>query len=142
MSRSLDDLSGRMRPRVVELLARCCEARLIVIIVQTIRTDEEHQANLLEGTSWIDVSNHLDGRAYRNTVPGSDAIDLALFDLYQLHGPDKLQWDVEDPAWQKLGRIGEKVGLQWGGRWRTTPDCGHFEHPDARDGLTRGGTEA
>lgn len=135
MSRKLDDLSDRMKPLVFEFLARCLEAQLPVLIVDTIRTEDEHRTNLGRGASWIQVSNHMDGAKFRNTVPGSDAVDVAPYSVFKLQGPDKLQWDASDASWAKIGAIGEAVGLIWGGRWRRHPDYGHFEHPEARDGM-------
>lgn len=118
-SRKLNDLSARFRPLAVELLARCVEAGIAVLIVETRRTQAEHEANVARRVSWTTHSKHIDG----------DAIDVAPFDIYELHGPDKLQWNSADPAWQRLGLIGESLGLRWGGRW-THRDMGHFEYPD------------
>lgn len=127
MSRRLDDLTPEFRPLAILLLARLVEAGIPVLIVDTLRTQAEHLENLKNGKSWIDVSKHLDGRIYRGiSSKGSDAIDVAPFEQYQLHGPDKLQWDGKDPVWQRMGLIGESIGLLWGGRW-PVPDLGHFE---------------
>lgn len=117
MSRKLDDLSPRMKPLAIELIARCVEQGIMVMIVDTLRTPAEHTENLKNGVSWIKRSKHLDG----------NAIDLAPYEQYALHGPDKLKWDASDPVWLKIGQIGEQVGLLWGGRWVKTPDLGHFE---------------
>jgi hypothetical protein len=100
----------------MELLARCVEAGIAVMIVDTRRTPAEHAANLAAGVSWTPHSKHLDG----------DAIDICPFYQYSLHGPDKLQWDGGDPAWTTIGQIGELLGLRWGGRWKQK-DLGHFE---------------
>ncbi len=116
MSRRLDDLDPRFRPVAIELLARCVEAGIQVMIIDTLRTPEEHQANLASGVSWTRHSKHLDGLA----------IDICPYDMYQLHGPDKLRWNAGDPVWQKIGAIGESLGLRWGGRWKQK-DMGHFE---------------
>jgi len=115
MSRALDDLSPRFRPLAMELLARTVEAGIPVLVVDTLRTPAEHAANLAKGVSWTVHSKHLDG----------DAIDIVPYSQYDLHGPDKLQWDAGDPIWQKLGAIGERIGLRWGGRFK---DMGHFEY--------------
>jgi len=117
VSRRLDDLSPRFRPLAVEFLGRLTEAGIAVLIVDTLRTPAEHAENLAKGVSWTKRSKHLDG----------DAIDICPFKEWALHGPDKLQWDTSDPVWQKIGAIGESVGLTWGGRWKQTPDYGHFE---------------
>jgi peptidoglycan LD-endopeptidase CwlK len=116
MSRKLDDLSPRFRPIAFELLARCLEAGVPVLIVDTLRTPAEHAENIRRRVSWTQHSKHLTG----------DAIDVAPYETYELYGPDKLRWDANDPAWQVIGRIGEALGLRWGGRW-TQKDMGHFE---------------
>lgn len=128
MSRRLDDLDPDLRPRVFELLARLTEQGLHVLIVDTLRTPAEHQHNLANGTSWTVRSKHLP-----NWRGKSEAIDLAIYAEWRLHGPDKLQWNPDEPAWQELGLMGERLGLRWGGRWKKR-DLGHFEliHPTPR----------
>lgn len=116
MSRKLDDLSPRFRPLAVELLARLTEAGIAVMVIDTLRTPAEHAANLASGVSWTKRSKHLDG----------DAIDICPYEVYNADGPDKLQWASNHPLWQKIGPIGEALGLRWGGRW-AVKDLGHFE---------------
>lgn len=122
MSRALADLSPRMRPMAVLLLAKTVEAGIPVLIVDTLRTLAEHKTNLARGKSWTKHSKHLDG----------DAIDICPYEVWQAHGADKLNWDPADPVWLRLGLLGEACGLAWGGRWtRVPPDLGHFEYkPD------------
>ena len=121
MSRKLSDLSPRFRPLAIELLARLTEAQIPVLIVYTLRTPAEQAVLVAQGVSWTTHSRHLTG----------DAIDVAPFETYQLHGPDKLRWDGSDPIWQAIGKIGEDLGLRWGGRFGppAKPDLGHFEYP-------------
>ena len=122
MSRRLDDLSDRFRPLAFELLARCVEARIAILIVDTLRTPQEQAENLRKGVSWTMNSKHLTG----------DAIDLVPFDIYAINGADKLLWRAEHPAWQVMGQIGEALGLRWGGRWQVR-DLGHFEYVDTKE---------
>ena len=122
MSRALNDLSPRFKPLAYELLARCAEQGVAVCVVDTLRTPEEHAANLKKGVSWIKHSKHLDG----------DAIDICPYSTWDAHGPDKLSWDATDPLWNKLGTIGESLGLRWGGRW-AQKDLGHFEYVPKTD---------
>ena len=116
MSRRLDDLSPRFRPLAMELLARCVEQRIAVIVVDTLRTPQEQADNIARGVSWTTKSKHLIG----------EAIDVCPYAQYDAHGADKLLWDAGDPIWQKIGAIGEALGLRWGGRW-AQKDMGHFE---------------
>jgi len=117
VSRRLDDLSPRFRPLAFELLARLTEAGIPVLVVDTLRTPEEHAANLAKGVSWTARSKHLDG----------DAIDICPYAIFDVSGPDKLLWDAGHPVWVKIGTIGEALGLRWGGRWKQK-DMGHFEY--------------
>lgn len=119
MSRALNDLSDRFRPLAFELLARCVERGIAVMIVDTLRTRQEQEAYIARGVSWTLNSRHLTG----------DAIDICPYSQWQLHGDDKLQWDGRDPVWTTLGQIGEAVGMRWGGRWKQR-DLGHFEYID------------
>lgn len=118
MSRKLDDLSPRMMPLAMQLIARCIEAGIMVMIVDTRRTLAEQQANVAKGVSWTLASKHLVG----------DAIDICPYETYALHGPDKLNWDAADPVWKRIGEIGESIGLKWGVfRNGVQVDPGHFE---------------
>lgn len=118
MSRKLDDLSPQMLPLALQLIARCVEAGIMVMIVDTLRTEAEQQAYVAKGVSWTLKSKHLTG----------DAIDICPYETYALHGGDKLQWDAADPVWQKIGAIGESVGLKWGViKKGMRIDLGHFE---------------
>jgi hypothetical protein len=123
--RSLNSLVPEFRTKVFELLARCTEAGIAVMIIDTLRTQAEQDAALAGGFSWTKHSKHQDGKA----------IDICPYAIFDLHGPDKLNWDTSDPIWLKLGQIGEGLGLKWGGRYgqvdpkKVGKDPGHFEMP-------------
>lgn len=114
--RKLSSLYPKFQLLAYELLAKLTEANIPVVIVETFRSEAAHQEDLITGHSWIKHSKHQDGIA----------IDICPYDTYQLHGEDKLKWDDNDPIWEKIGTIGESIGLIWGGRWRVK-DLGHFE---------------
>ena len=124
MSRSLDDLDPEFYPVACQLIARACEVKIPVLIVDTLRTFAEHQENLRRRVSSTANSKHLPQPPHGKSL----AIDVCPYEEYQLHGPDKLQWNDADPAWQVLGAIGESLGLRWGGRWARPHDLGHFEY--------------
>ena len=126
MSRRLSDLSTRFRPLVVELIARCTEAQIPLMILDTVRTEQEQEENIKKGVSWTKNTKHLP----QPPEMRAEAIDVAPYAMYQLNGPDKLQWDADDPVWERIGRIGESLGLVWGGRWpKPKRDCAHFQGP-------------
>jgi len=39
-------------------------------------------------------------------------------------------WNPAGPHWVTLGKLGESLGLEWGGRWKT-PDLPHFQIPSS-----------
>lgn len=111
MSKKLNDLSPEMRPLAVELIALAVEDGLEPIIVETRRSLEQQQLNVSNGVSQTLHSKHLTG----------DAIDIV---------PKKVtmypRWKPDSELWERLGALGESLGLVWGGRW-TMRDCPHFE---------------
>lgn len=125
MGRLLHELSPTFRPIAVELLARLTETRIPVLITTTGRTAAEQAEAVRLGRSKVAHSRHQDGMA----------IDVVPYRVFQLHGDDKLQWDLTDPVWWKIGVIVEGLGLRWGGRfgWSATEptkigwDPGHAE---------------
>ena len=122
MSRLLDDLTPHFKEIVFEFLARLTEARIQVMIIDTLRTPEEQAENMKNGVSWTMDSKHLP-----NPIDGkAQAIDICPYEVYQIEGFDKLLWDGSKPVWRKIGEIGEKVGLKWGGRWLKR-DYSHFQ---------------
>jgi hypothetical protein len=124
MSRALDDLVPELRVKAFELIARCAEAGIPVFIVDTLRTPAEQDIYLRTGASWTTQSKHLTGRA----------IDICPYELYTAApGGDKLLWNIENPMWEKIVKIGERLGLRAGARW-TQRDYGHFELPDEPTG--------
>jgi peptidoglycan L-alanyl-D-glutamate endopeptidase CwlK len=120
--KSLDHLAEPFRTKVFEFLARLIEAKIPVYITETLRSEEQHQADLKAGVSWIQHSKHQDGLAI-DIVPILSIVNKVIL----------LDWNSNDSVWQDIGEIGEKLGLVWGGRW-TQKDMGHFEMAEAPKG--------
>jgi len=127
MSTRLDDLHPDFRRQAVEVLAQLLEEGITVKIICTGRTAAEQDAAVNRGASKVAHSRHQDGMA----------IDLCPYHTWALEGPDKLSWDAKNPGFDAIGRIGEKLGLRWGGRFgESSPgvgdgwDRGHLQMPD------------
>lgn len=131
MDTTLDSLDPIFKPLAVLLLARLVEARLPVLISNTRRTDGEQAAAIATGNSHVQHSKHQDGLA----------IDVVPYTIYALHGDQKLLWDTHDLVWVKIGAVGEKLGLRWGGRFAPVNalgigwDPGHFEYVSPTTGV-------
>jgi hypothetical protein len=130
MIRSLDAVSTELRPLIDALLARLAADGVPVRVISTLRTLEEHQANLRAGTSSARLSYHLPRRLRVPMAPdapnanASDAVDLVLVDA-----KGRAIWSTADARWAEIGAHAEALGLEWGGRWRKPYDPGHVQLP-------------
>ena len=123
-SRRVEDLIPKMQELAREFSWRMAEAGVPFIFTCTLRTQAEQDELYSRGrtkpgkkVTWTKKSRHSLGEAFdicicREGVP---------------------QWDVkvdvdEDgvPDYTEAGQIGELIGLEWGGRWRS-PDFPHFQ---------------
>lgn len=124
-NRNLDDLDPKFKPLAFELIARITAAGIAIMVIETRRSEAAHQEDLASGASRTKRSKHQDGIA----------IDLAPYALYSNSTERKntVNWNagkgpenVLEP-YATMGRIGEALGLRWGGRWHDPFDAGHFE---------------
>jgi peptidoglycan L-alanyl-D-glutamate endopeptidase CwlK len=120
MGKSLDELASYMFPLAVELIHQCEQAGVSVRIVDTGRTAAEQEQKLAQGVSWVPRSKH----EPQPPEGKSEAVDIVPMSILAEHKPD---WDPGHPDWQRIGAIGEKLGLRWGGSWQHHKDPSHFE---------------
>ena len=128
MSRALSDLEPVIEQMAHRLIGAAATIGMELYVVHTFRTIEEQDAIYAKGrTAPGDVVTNVKGGAsYHNY---GLAFDVAFEDEY-----GKPVWDG---PWDLLGRLGEQIGLEWGGRW-TKPDMGHFQAPGIIDLTGRG----
>jgi hypothetical protein len=119
MGNSLDALASYFRPQVDEFLAKCSDAGIPLIIVDTDRTVSEQAVKLAIGVSWTQNSKHLPQPPEQK----SEAIDVVPTPYMTM----KL-WNPVGEMWAQIGEIGESCGMFWGGRWQSHPDPGHFQY--------------
>ena len=131
-SRKLTDLHPQMQPMVTRFLANARAAGIDLLVTCTYRSNEEQAALYAIGRTKPGriVTNAKPGRStHNNTLNGKPAA-LAV-DVVPLRG-GKPVWSASDPVWKRVGEIGEKVGLEWAGRWTTFREFPHFQHPQAK----------
>ena len=125
MSRDITLLHPEVQAIIPKFLDECKKQGLIVKVTDTLRTKEEQDKLYAQGrteagniVTWVKYpySNHNWGMA---------------FDICRNDG--KGAYNDSDGWFSKVGQIGKKFGLEWGGDWKGTPDKPHFE-------LTKYGT--
>lgn len=127
MSRKISDLVPEMQTRFLAFSAKMAESQIPFVLTCTRRTQEQQDALYEHGrtkpgpvVTWTRRSRHIAGTAF----------DIAIV------RDGKATWDIkvnvnnnEIPDYEEAGKIGERCGLEWGGRWGT-PDRPHFQLKD------------
>jgi len=120
MSRRIEDLHPKLQELANAFKDACEGQNFPVSIYFTLRTIEEQDALYAQGrtTPGKIVTNAKGGESYHN-------YGLA-FDAAPLNSDLSINWN--DPTlYAKMGIIGQSVGLEWGGRFKTIVDRPHFQ---------------
>jgi len=126
-SRKLSDLCPEMQEIAQEFLDQCKEAKIDVLIYCTYRSNAEQDADYASSRPPLNGAWKTDkkgGQSAHNALnsdglPASQAFDC----VPCLNG--KPQWK-NISSYEKMGEIGEGLGLTWGGRWQHK-DLVHFQ---------------
>jgi len=109
------------------LLITECKNRINqdIAIIQTLRTVKEQNALYAQGrTTPGEIVTHARG-GYSMHHYG------VAFDICPLVN-GKLDWN-NIPLFEKIGPIGESIGLEWGGHWKTIIDRPHYQYAAGYD---------
>ena len=122
-SRKLDDLEPSTRLRANQLLAACEREGIDLLVTCTYRDFEAQAALYRQGRTDPGriVTNANAGRSWHNW--------RRAFDVVPLRG-GKPVWGTSGDdlkLWQRVGELGEIVGLEWAGRWRRFREAPHFQ---------------
>lgn len=135
MSDLISTLHPAVRVKASALLASALSEGIPVKIYSALRTPAEQAQLYAKGRTQAGVecvhagqarpigtcSTHPLGLTVTKLLIGYHNAGLA-FDVAFVRGK-KLSWSGD---WEKIGAMGEKLGLTWGGRWRMK-DLPHFE---------------
>ncbi len=109
---SLEPTTARLCRR---LIALCAAEQIPIFVTSTYRSWEEQAELYAQGRTkpGAIVTNAQPGESWHNF---RRAFDIAFRGEKPYVGP-----------WERVGRLGELIGLAWGGRWKK-PDRPHFEY--------------
>jgi len=125
-SRKIEDLDPRLQPLAREFVVQMAEAGIPFIFTCTRRTQAEQDDLYAQGrtkpgkkVTWTRRSKHIVGLAF----------DIAVCTKgMKPHWNLKADVDADGiPDYEEAGKIGESIGLVWGGRFKVNPDYPHFE---------------
>jgi peptidoglycan L-alanyl-D-glutamate endopeptidase CwlK len=99
-----------------------------IVVTQGTRTLEEQAALYAKGRT-------APGPIVTNAKPGSSYHNFSLaFDIAVVGADGKITWDTKvdvdhdsEPDYIEVGLLGESLGLEWGGRFKSLVDLPHFQ---------------
>ena len=123
-SRSLNDLHPKVKPMVEEFIQKCADNGIDLLVTSTYRDHESQNALYAQGrtTPGKKVTNAKAGQSWHNWRVAVDIVPMR---------NGKPVWGTTGPdgeLWNKVGEIGESVGLEWAGRWKTFKEFAHFQY--------------
>src|SRR5882757_4479567 len=116
MGNQLNELASYFAPLCQKFLEETEKMGIPCLLVDTGRTPIEQVQKLKDGVSWTQKSKHLPQKPEGK----SEAFDVCPKEYLSMKG-----WNPSGPLWARLGQIGKRIGLKWGGDWTTHPDVGH-----------------
>lgn len=138
-SRNIADLSKQLQPLASQFIntanAILAKHNAVVIITCTWRSNEEQEKLYAIGRTikGRKVTNAKPGQSKHNLVdaktgkPAAEAFDIAILVA------GKLDWNLDSQSWQIAGSIGEKLGLEWAGRWERFREGPHFQLREVKE---------
>lgn len=122
MSRDITLCHPELQKKAAELVEKCRQQGLIIKITDCLRNEQEQADCVKRGTSSLSYphSHHNWGTAFdfcRNDGQGA--------------------YKDNDGFFTKVGKVGQSIGLEWGGNWYSPVDKPHFQLPDWGTGTIR-----
>lgn len=122
--REISQLHPYLQELVLKLVEECAKQNLQIAIGECYRTVEEQNALYAIGRSkpGSKVTNAR-GDSYSSMHQWGVA-----FDIYR--NDEKGLYYNADSFFNRVGKVGEALGLEWGGSWSGLVDLPHFQLPD------------
>ena len=137
--RNVSQLHPELQKKVVKLQKECLKAGIKIKIGECFRTVAEQNALYAKGrTSPGSIVTNAKGNSYSSMHQWGVAFDFFL-DM-DVDKDGKKSDDVFNNAtklFNKVGAIGKKLGLEWGGDWKSIKDLPHFQLPDWGSTVTQ-----
>ncbi len=114
MITELNALHPYFRDKIIELIQICKSKGITLTVVETFRTRSKQNEYKSMGKKYTRSGGGLSKHQYGLAVDLVPVVDSVA------------DWD-NAALWRKIGVVGEKLGLRWGGRWKKPYDPGHFE---------------
>lgn len=130
--RDVKALHPKLQGKIIELQNLCYSNGITIGIGECVRTVAEQDALYAQGRTkpGIKVTNAR-GSTYGSMHQWMVAVDTYL--IMDVDGDGKTADDAFNNAtglFNKVGKLGQSIGLEWGGSWKSPVDMPHFQLPN------------
>lgn len=130
--RNVSQLHPELQKKVEQLKALCQQNGITIGISECVRTVAEQDALYAKGrTTSGSIVTNCKGTYYSSMHQWGVAFDFYL--IVDVDGDGKTSDDAFNSAtglFDKVGKLGQSIGLEWGGSWQSIKDKPHFQLPD------------
>lgn len=130
--RNVSQLHPELQKKVVKLQKECLKAGIKIKIGECFRTVAEQNALYAKGrTAPGSIVTNAKGNSYSSMHQWGVAFDFFLdMDVDKDGKTSDDAFNNATKLFNKVGAIGKKLGLEWGGDWKSIKDLPHFQLPD------------
>lgn len=129
MGRDVTKLHPTLQAKIKQLIKECKAVGITIEIGECLRTVAEQDALYAKGrTAPGSIVTNAKGKSYSSMHQWGVAFDFYL--KMDIDGDGKTSDDVYNnatKAFNKVGAIGKKLGLEWGGDWKSIKDLPHLQ---------------
>ena len=129
---NISDLHPVLQSKIEQLLALCKKNGITIGITECVRTVAEQNALYAQGrTTPGNIVTNANGTSYRSMHQWGIAFDFCL--RMDVDGDGNASDDTFNDStglFEKVGALGQSIGLEWGGSWTSIKDRPHFQLPD------------
>lgn len=130
--RDITKLHPTLQKKAEELIALCKSNGISIKISECVRTVEEQDALYAKGrTAPGNKVTNAKGSSYSSMHQWGVAFDFYLdMDIDGDGAKSDDAYNNVTGLFDKVGRLGQSIGLEWGGAWKSIKDRPHFQLPD------------
>lgn len=130
--RDIKQLHPELQKKIVQLQELCAANGIAIGISECVRTVAEQDALYAKGrTAAGSIVTNCKGSTYSSMHQWGVAFDFYL--KVDVDGDGQWTDDIYNDAsglFEKVGKLGQSIGLEWGGAWKSPVDKPHFQLPD------------
>lgn len=130
--RDVKQLHPDLQKKVQQLITACAKQGITIGIGECVRTVAEQDALYAKGRTTLgNIVTNCKGSSYSSMHQWGVAFDFYL--KMDVDGDGQISDDSYNDAtglFGKVGKIGQSIGLEWGGSWKSFKDKPHFQLPN------------